>query len=174
VNKRVIIPVVREANRLRARQGLPPIGRHVTPHTLRKTYIALLLEADAPVSYVQAQVGHLSSKTTLEIYAYVLSRKQRGEVGRKIELILGQAANPSSVDGRLPIPSSSEYALSAPSAHAEEAGKGRKRPYAIAMIHTLQAPTNKKGPVYRAFWDGRGWFRTSDLSRVNQGRGRRN
>ena len=43
----------------------------MVPHTLRRTYISLMLEAGAPLHYVMDQVGHEDSKTTLEIYAMV-------------------------------------------------------------------------------------------------------
>jgi integrase len=49
----------------------------VTPRTLRRTYISLMLEAGAPLHYVMSQVGHEDSKTTLEIYAHVQKRISR-------------------------------------------------------------------------------------------------
>jgi integrase len=36
-----------------------------------------MLEAGAPVPYVQAQVGHEDPTTTLQIYAQVLRRRDR-------------------------------------------------------------------------------------------------
>lgn len=61
--------VVAEADRDREAAGLPPLPPNVTPHTLRRTYITLLLEAGAPLPYVMAQVGHKDEKTVLGIYA---------------------------------------------------------------------------------------------------------
>jgi integrase len=49
---------VRRANELRAQRGEPPILVHVTPHTLRRSYISFMLAAGYDVPYVQAQVGH--------------------------------------------------------------------------------------------------------------------
>ena len=46
----------------------------MTPHTLRRTYISLMLEAGASVPYVMGQVGHAHPDTTLRIYAKVLNR----------------------------------------------------------------------------------------------------
>jgi integrase len=40
----------------RRHAGLPPLGR-VTPHTLRFTFISLLLANGAELPYVMAQVG---------------------------------------------------------------------------------------------------------------------
>jgi integrase len=58
IARHVIAPAVERADELRAEQGLPPIGQHVTPHTLRYTYIASMFAAGADQEYVAAQVGH--------------------------------------------------------------------------------------------------------------------
>lgn len=81
ISRHVIAPAVTQANTLRAEQGLPPIGQHVTPHTLRYTYIASMFAAGADQEYVAAQVGHEDITTTNRIYRYVLRRKARGEIG---------------------------------------------------------------------------------------------
>ena len=48
------------------------------------------LEAGAPLTYVQDQVGHEDTKTTQEIYARVLRRQQRAHVGAAFnELMCG-------------------------------------------------------------------------------------
>jgi integrase len=83
----VLSRVVERANEERAANGrgsLPP----VVPHTLRRTYISLMLEAGAPLHYVMDQVGHEDSKTTLEIYALVQKRDSRPEVKRRFEELL--------------------------------------------------------------------------------------
>jgi integrase len=49
-----------------------PMG-HVTPHSLRRTFISLLLATGADVPYVMAQAGHNDPKTTLGIYAQVIA-----------------------------------------------------------------------------------------------------
>jgi len=61
--------VVRAANDARNEQRLPPLPVAVTAHTFRRTYVTLMLEAGAPLTYVQDQVGHEDTKTTQEIYA---------------------------------------------------------------------------------------------------------
>jgi integrase len=44
-----------------------------TPHSLRRTFISLLLATGADVPYVMAQAGHTDPKTTLGIYAQVIA-----------------------------------------------------------------------------------------------------
>jgi len=62
----------------------------VTAHTFRRTFVTLMLEAGAPLPYVQDQVGHEDAKTTQEIYARVLRRQQRAHVGAAFnELMYG-------------------------------------------------------------------------------------
>ena len=69
--------------------GLPPLGR-LTPHTLRYTFISLLLANGAELPYVMAQVGHADESTTLRIYAKVL-RRDRRHVGQAVDEMIGTA-----------------------------------------------------------------------------------
>jgi len=85
-------PVLEEANRQRAKAGLPAIREQVTPHTLRYTCIASLFAAGADQEYVAAQVGHEDVTTTNRIYRYVLQRRQRGEIGRRRQLAMHTSA----------------------------------------------------------------------------------
>jgi integrase len=79
-NVRTILSrVVAIANEVRRDRGEPPLP-HVVPHTLRRTYISLMLEAGALLHYMMDQVGHEDSKTTLEIYAQVQKRLSRKQV----------------------------------------------------------------------------------------------
>lgn len=48
---------------------------NVTPHSLRRTFISLLLAAGADVPYVMAQAGHTDPKMTLGLYAKVIASK---------------------------------------------------------------------------------------------------
>jgi integrase len=90
LNRNVIRPVVRAANEARRERGMPPLPVAVTAHTFRRTYVTLMLEARAPLTYVQDQVGHEDTKTTQEIYARVLRRQQRAKVGAAFnELMYG-------------------------------------------------------------------------------------
>ena len=63
----------------------------MTPHTLRRTYITLMLEAGAPVPYVQGQVGHEDATTTLNIYAQVLKRQDRRRHGEAFDALMAGA-----------------------------------------------------------------------------------
>ena len=56
ISRRVLGPTVKRANELRAERDLPPLPK-VTPHALRRTYIGLMIEADAPLPCVVARSG---------------------------------------------------------------------------------------------------------------------
>ena len=91
IRNRVLAPALKRANELRTRRGLPPIDTHVTPHTLRRTYISIMLAAGADVPYVQAQVGHKDPKLTLRIYALVLQRRDRRQFGAAFDQLMRDA-----------------------------------------------------------------------------------
>ena len=91
VNRRVIAPAVRAADALRAERRQPPLPGSITAHTFRRTFITLMLEAGAPVPYVQAQVGHEDPTTTLEIYAQVLKRRDRRRHGEAFDALMAVA-----------------------------------------------------------------------------------
>jgi hypothetical protein len=112
--------VVKQANRQRASSGraaLPP----VIPHTLRRTYISLMLEAGAPLHYVMDQVGHEDSKTTLEIYAQVQKRLSRPQVKRAFEALLAET-DLDSAD----IPAEAREMLSRETSRSAKKRSGRK------------------------------------------------
>jgi integrase len=88
INARVLKPAVQRANERRATRGLPPLPANVTAHSLRRTYISMMLAAHAEIPYVMAQVGHEDSKVTLELYARVLKRRDREQVGRAFDRLL--------------------------------------------------------------------------------------
>ena len=69
----------------------PPITVHVTPHTLRRTYISLMLAARADVPYVQDRVGHTNPRPTLEIYALVLKRRDRQRFADAFDALMRDA-----------------------------------------------------------------------------------
>jgi integrase len=65
------------ANERREAAGLPALP-HVTPHSLRRTYISLaLLANNYDVKWVMAQVGHANSTMTLDVYAQLQHRAPR-------------------------------------------------------------------------------------------------
>lgn len=87
VRERVLVPVVSRANEIPCRAGIAPLPK-ITPHALRRTYISLMLEADAPLPYVMDQVRHADSKTTLENYAQVQKRVSRKNVRAAFDRLL--------------------------------------------------------------------------------------
>jgi integrase len=91
INRKVIAPAVRAGNALRAERRQPPLPESITAHTFRRTFITLMLEAGAPVPYVQAQVGHEDPTTTLEIYAQVLKRRDRRRHGEAFDALMADA-----------------------------------------------------------------------------------
>ena len=100
ISRRVLVPVIKRTNELRTQRGLPPLPK-VTPHALRRTYISLMIEAGAPLPYVMSQVGHVDSRTTLEIYAQVQKRLSRTKVHRAFDDLLAAAGSQEvPTDGR--------------------------------------------------------------------------
>lgn len=66
----------------------------MTPHSLRRTFISLLLASGADVPYVMAQAGHADPKMTLGIYAKVIATKT--DHGAALDGLVGQSAIPES------------------------------------------------------------------------------
>ena len=104
IAQHVIPPALEEANRQRARAGLPATRDDVTTHTLRYTCIASLFAAGADQEYVAAQVRREDVTTTNRIYRYVLQRRRCGEIGRRRQLAMRESAAevgaPEGVDTR--------------------------------------------------------------------------
>jgi len=84
----VLRPAIRRANERRDPRGLPPLPKQVTAHTLQRTYISMMFAAGAEMPYVMAQVGHKESTVTLQIYARVLKRRDRDDIGRAFDYLL--------------------------------------------------------------------------------------
>ena len=74
VRNRFLDSAVKRANQRLRKEGLQEI-RDITPHSLRRTFISLLLAAGADVPYVMAQAGHTDPRMTLGIYAQVITSK---------------------------------------------------------------------------------------------------
>ena len=79
---------------------LPPLPTKLTAHVFRRSYITLMLEAGAPPSYVQEQVGHEDASTTLNIYARVLRKRDRRSFGRAFDELMTGAVPESPFDRR--------------------------------------------------------------------------
>jgi hypothetical protein len=116
VRNRVLGPCVEDASARRQADGHPPLGR-VTPHTLRRTFISLLLANGAELSYVMSQVGHTDEGTTLRIYAKVL-RRDRRHVGEAVDEMVARAFLSAAARGTK---------RSAPSRYPDQA-KGAEKP----------------------------------------------
>lgn len=86
--------VIREAaeradEKLRAR-GIPPLP-HITPHSLRRTYISISLIANGyDIKWVMEQVGHADSHMTLDVYNQLQQRAKRDH-GRSFDRLMRQA-----------------------------------------------------------------------------------
>ncbi len=140
IRNRVLAKSVERANHDLAKRKRNPLPDGLTPHSLRRTFISLLLAIGEEVPYVMRQVGHTDPKVTLAIYAQEMSRDD-GERERLRALIDG-----------------TDWALlgTGPSSGASMAGQ--QLTFGAAESST-DAGTSA---------DGRGWFRTTDLSRVKR------
>jgi integrase len=78
----------RRGSPAREARGLPPLPA-VTPHTLRHTYISILLLVTNSVPYVMEQVGHDDETTTTRIYRHLI--RQRQEHGAAFDRAVAQA-----------------------------------------------------------------------------------
>ena len=138
--RRVVVKSVERANENLAATGRNPLPEGITPHSLRRTFISLLLATGAEVPYVMRQVGHTDPKVTLSIYAQVM---YRGEGERERLKIVSEGS-----DWAL-LGTGDDFAVPEPGEQL-----------------TLEAAESQSGAGDSA--DGRGWVRTSDLSRVRR------
>ncbi len=77
VRERVLDAGAQLASGNLVQSGLPPLP-HVTPHTMRRTYVSIMLLAtNFDVGFVQSQVGHSDSKLTVDVYNELLDRSKR-------------------------------------------------------------------------------------------------
>ena len=74
IRSRFLAKAVERANVALSEHGREPIVS-ATPHSLRRTFISLLLATGADVPYVMAQAGHTDPKMTLGVYAQVIASK---------------------------------------------------------------------------------------------------
>ena len=49
-------------------------GKGEAIHSLRHTYVVLLMEAETDIKYIQIQLGHGSYQITADVYAHVSSK----------------------------------------------------------------------------------------------------
>jgi integrase len=74
VRTRFLAAAVKQADAELRAASCEPIGA-TTPHSLRRTFVSLLLATGADVPYVMAQTGHSDPKMTLGVYAHVIASK---------------------------------------------------------------------------------------------------
>jgi integrase len=74
VRRRFLASAIERANLALSEEGCEPI-HGATPHSLRRTFISLLLASGADVVYVMAQAGHSDPKMTLGVYAKVIASR---------------------------------------------------------------------------------------------------
>jgi integrase len=86
IRRRVLAPAIALANE---RLKDEPIPTTLTPHSLRRTFVSLLVALGEPPPYVMAQLGHTSPSPTLAIYARAMDRRD-GEPDRLRALVAGE------------------------------------------------------------------------------------
>ncbi len=148
VRERILAAAAERATAQLVQRGLPPLP-HVTPHTLRRTYVSMMLLATSfDVPYVQSQVGHADSKMTMDVYAQLLDRSKRDHGAAFDALVDAARTNLDSAEtGGFSPPFSPPTSLSPRAADTQR---------------------SRKSAVSRDLYDGRGGFRTCDLSRVKR------
>jgi Phage integrase family len=150
VRERVLDAGARLASEKLIENGLPQLP-HVTPHTMRRTYVSvMLLATNFDVSFVQSQVGHTDSKLTMDVYAQLLDRSKRAH-GAAFDALLADAQETLYGAQSGDFGPSSDFGLSADI-----------------------SPSSEFGSDTGENVNGRGGFRTCDLSRVKRdGKGRK-
>jgi integrase len=138
--RRVVVKSVERATENLTAAGCNPLPEGITPHSLRRTFISLLLATGAEVPYVMRQVGHSDPKVTLSIYAQVMYRGE-GERERLKAVVEG-----------------ADWALLGTGGDFAPPEPGEQL--------TLGAGESRSDAGDQS--DGRGWVRTSDLSRVRR------
>ena len=138
--QRVIIPVVERADELLAERGHSPLPRGVTAHKLRHTFASILVMIGEDPAFVMSQMGHTDSAFTLRVYTHAM-RRDEGAKERMKALANG----------------------------ADWAPMGTGDPNTSGNAPQANDPNNDESPADAGLSDdGRGGFRTCDLSRVKR------
>jgi len=136
---RTMTRAVSQANTLLAERDEIPIPVGLTPRSLRRTFASLLYALGHDPVYVMQQMGHTDPKLALRIYAQAM---RRGEEEK--------AALEALVQG------------------IDWARLGTRRASAASRRKSTETNGAKKPSRSRGSSSGRGWVRTSDLSRVRR------
>jgi integrase len=138
--ERVVRPVVKRADELLAERDHEPLPAGVTAHKLRHTFTSILFVRGEDPPTVMAQLGHTDAAFTLRVYAHAMRRDQ-GDKERLKALVEGRDWAPLGTD----------------------------RPNERSNDVPAQTPANDEDPADAGpSTDGRGGFRTCDLSRVKR------
>jgi integrase len=138
--QRVIVPVVERADELLAERKQPPLPVGVTAHKLRHTFASVLTMIGEDPAHVMSQMGHTDPAFTLRVYAHAM-RRDEGAKEKLRALVNGVDWAPLGTGG------------------LSESGNAPGMP----------SPQNDETPADAgASDDGRGGFRTCDLSRVKR------
>ena len=62
-------------------------GLHASPHTLRHSYVSMMIEAGVPIRVVSELVGHASTALTSDLYGHVTERVNREATDRLGEVL---------------------------------------------------------------------------------------
>ncbi len=90
VRQHLLSPVAELASRRMIERGLSPLP-HITPHSLRRTYVSIMLLAtEFDIPFMQSQVGHAHAAMTLDVYNQLLDRSKR-EHGAAFDALLTSA-----------------------------------------------------------------------------------
>jgi len=136
----VIRPVVAHAETLLVQREQQPLPEGVTAHKLRHTFASILFVRGEDPPYVMAQLGHTDPAFTLRVYAHAM-RRDDGDKERLKGLVEGRDWAPLGTTG------------------PDEGSRGAEE----------HIPTNDEVPADAGTpGDGRGGFRTCDLSRVKR------
>ncbi len=140
LRNRVFAATVARANAKLTHADRQPLPEGLTPHDLRRTFVSLLFAIGEDLPYVMDQIGHADSRMTTGVYMKVMRR----DAGQK-------SALRALVDGGV-WDAMGREALS---------GASDTRPFDL--------PKAAKNPAVAGLSDdGRGGFRTCDLSRVKR------
>jgi hypothetical protein len=151
---RLLATSVARANEKRAAEGQMLLPK-VTPHTLRRTFASLALAAGRDPRWVMGQLGHTDARFTLSVYAQVI---QRQRVDYEVIWSLMRFADERERwdVGALRV---------SPGTGAFETTGQNERSTPCSVDAPQEAETLSDAGNSE---NGRGWVRTSDLSRVKR------
>jgi integrase len=137
--RRVLTKAIERADKRLKKADRAPLPEGLTPQSLRRTFASLLYATGESPPVVMAEMGHTDPKLALFVYAQAM-RRGDDERGALEALMAGEVCGPMWTSD------DSEATVAAATARV----------------------TDENPADSGASDDGRGWFRTSDLSRVKR------